>query len=89
MSFDNFFFFKSFIANTHVHADHISGTGKIKEFIPDCRSVISRASKAEADKYVDPKEVLWIGNIQLEVKATPGHTDGDFFFFFCIIFALK
>ncbi|XP_054718940.1 uncharacterized protein LOC129228289 [Uloborus diversus] len=65
-----------FAANTHVHADHITGTGEIKKHIPGCLSVISRASGAKADKLLDAMDVLEIGDIKLEVRPTPGHTDG-------------
>lgn len=68
------FFFLA--ANTHVHADHITGTGEIKQLIPDCQSVISKASEAKADKYLNPMDVLQVGDIQLEVRPTPGHTNG-------------
>ncbi|XP_035206026.1 persulfide dioxygenase ETHE1 homolog, mitochondrial-like isoform X1 [Stegodyphus dumicola] len=65
-----------YAANTHVHADHITGTGEIKKLLPDCQSVISRASGAQADKYLEPRDMLEIGDIRLEVRPTPGHTDG-------------
>merc|ERR1712141_747679 len=47
--------------NTHLHADHITGTGLLKKLIPTCRSMISKASGAKAE---------------LEVRSTPGHTNG-------------
>ena len=62
--------------NTHVHADHITGTGEIKRRIPSCQSVISTASKAQADVHVTDGEVIKFGPFQLEVRSTPGHTDG-------------
>ena len=31
-----------FVLNTHVHADHITGTGRLKGLLPGARSVISR-----------------------------------------------
>lgn len=65
-----------YAANTHVHADHITGTGDIKKLVPDSRSVISKASGAKADMHVEPMDVLKIGDISLEVRATPGHTNG-------------
>ncbi|GBN73800.1 Persulfide dioxygenase ETHE1, mitochondrial [Araneus ventricosus] len=65
-----------YAANTHVHADHITGTGEIKKLLPNCKSVISKASGAKADKYLEPMEILRVGDIQLEVCPTPGHTNG-------------
>lgn len=28
--------------NTHMHADHITGTGMLKKLVPGCKSVISK-----------------------------------------------
>uniref|UniRef100_K7FNY5 ETHE1 persulfide dioxygenase n=1 Tax=Pelodiscus sinensis TaxID=13735 RepID=K7FNY5_PELSI len=38
-----------FAANTHCHADHITGTGLLKKMLPGCRSVISKDSGPSAD----------------------------------------
>ncbi|CAG0914508.1 unnamed protein product [Notodromas monacha] len=65
-----------YAANTHVHADHITGTGKLKELVPTCKSLLSRASGGEADVLVDHGEVIEVGKLQIEVRATPGHTNG-------------
>ncbi|CAO1948048.1 unnamed protein product [Urochloa humidicola] len=62
--------------NTHVHADHVTGTGLIKTKLPGVKSVISRASKAKADHFVDHGDKIHFGNLFLEVRATPGHTAG-------------
>lgn len=62
--------------NTHVHADHITGTGLIKTKLPGAKSVISKASGAKADRSVEHGEKIYFGNLFLEVRATPGHTAG-------------
>lgn len=62
--------------NTHVHADHVTGTGLIKTKLPGVKSVISRASGAKADHFVDHGDKIHFGNLFLEVRATPGHTAG-------------
>ncbi|KAL2331238.1 hypothetical protein Fmac_018819 [Flemingia macrophylla] len=62
--------------NTHVHADHVTGTGLIKSKVPDVKSVISKASGATADLYVEPGDKVYFGNLFLEIRATPGHTKG-------------
>ncbi|CEF99331.1 Beta-lactamase-like [Ostreococcus tauri] len=66
--------------NTHCHADHITGTGDLKKKIPGLKSVISKASLARADMFVEHGDVISFGadssSINLEVRATPGHTDG-------------
>ena len=65
-------------ANTHVHADHITGTGLLRKLVPGCKSVISSASGAVADVKVQPGEKIKFGTQELEVRATPGHTAGEY-----------
>lgn len=62
--------------NTHCHADHVTGTGALKARLPALRSVIAAAAGAQADVLVGHGEVLRVGSIELEVRATPGHTAG-------------
>ncbi|CAH8363554.1 unnamed protein product [Eruca vesicaria subsp. sativa] len=62
--------------NTHVHADHVTGTGLLKTKLPGVKSVISKASGSKADKFLEHGEKVYIGDIYLEVRATPGHTAG-------------
>ncbi|TYH86468.1 hypothetical protein ES332_D01G045100v1 [Gossypium tomentosum] len=62
--------------NTHVHADHVTGTGLIKGKVPGVKSVISKASGSKADVFVEPGDKISFGDLFLEVRATPGHTMG-------------
>lgn len=62
--------------NTHVHADHITGTGFLKKQFPSCKSAISAASKADADVKLKEGDKLTFGKYELEVRSTPGHTNG-------------
>jgi len=64
--------------NTHVHADHITGTGLLKRLLSEMgvKSVISKPSGAQADLYVKHGDVLTFGGHSLEVRETPGHTNG-------------
>ncbi|XP_019154047.1 PREDICTED: persulfide dioxygenase ETHE1 homolog, mitochondrial [Ipomoea nil] len=62
--------------NTHVHADHVTGTGLIKSKAPGVKSIISKASNASADVFIEPGEKIYFGDLFLEVRATPGHTSG-------------
>ena len=62
--------------NTHCHADHVTGTGELKKRVPDMQSVISTASGAQADIHVQAGDKIEFGNRYVEVRATPGHTDG-------------
>ncbi|KAJ8460738.1 hypothetical protein OPV22_033664 [Ensete ventricosum] len=62
--------------NTHVHADHVTGTGLIKKKMPEVKSVISKVSNAKADHVVEHGDKIYFGDLFLEVRATPGHTQG-------------
>lgn len=65
-----------YCANTHVHADHVTGTGELKKLIPSCESIISLCSGAQADKYVKSGDEIQFGRYSVEVRQTPGHTNG-------------
>ncbi|MCL7045412.1 hypothetical protein MKW94_019711 [Papaver nudicaule] len=62
--------------NTHVHADHVTGTGLLKSKVEGVKSMISKASNSKADLFVEHGDKIQIGNLFLEVRATPGHTAG-------------
>ncbi|CDP06078.1 unnamed protein product [Coffea canephora] len=62
--------------NTHVHADHVTSTGLIKSKVPGVKSIISKASNAQADLLIEPGDKVYFGDLFLEVHATPGHTLG-------------
>mmetsp|Transcript_17257 Transcript_17257/g.19629 ORF Transcript_17257/g.19629 Transcript_17257/m.19629 type:complete len:237 (+) Transcript_17257:68-778(+) len=68
-----------FALNTHVHADHITGSGKLKRKNAGCQSILGKTGneEAEADIKIDDGEVLRIGEtLKLEARHTPGHTKG-------------
>lgn len=62
--------------NTHVHADHVTGTGLIKTKVPGVKSIISKTSGSKADLHVEHGDKVSFGDLFLEVRATPGHTLG-------------
>lgn len=60
---------------THIHADHITGTGKLRQ-LTECLGIVpQKANAACADRYIGDGEVLELGEIKIEAIATPGHTD--------------
>lgn len=74
---DNHFGKRFFTVNTHMHADHITGTGKLKCLLPGCQSMISRSSGAKADILLNPDDQISFGRHNLRVLPTPGHTEGQ------------
>lgn len=50
------------LLNTHVHADHITGTGKLKTMIPGSRSVLSEVSGAQADIKISEGDEIRFGS---------------------------
>ncbi|GFP90260.1 persulfide dioxygenase ethe1 homolog mitochondrial [Phtheirospermum japonicum] len=44
--------------------------------VPGVKSIISKASNAKADLLVEPGDKIRFGDLFLEVRATPGHTEG-------------
>lgn len=68
--------------NTHMHADHITGTGELKS-LSKCKSIISAASGALADIFITEEDTVDFGRYKMRVLATPGHTNG------CITYYLR
>ena len=65
-----------FGVNTHAHADHITGTGILKQKVNGLQSVIAEASGAKADCAIGPGDRIVFGSRFLMARATPGHTAG-------------
>lgn len=61
---------------THVHADHVTSSGVLRVRRGSHSVASARGGANCADVMVDDGDVVATGCIQLEVRATPGHTDG-------------
>jgi glyoxylase-like metal-dependent hydrolase (beta-lactamase superfamily II) len=60
---------------THIHADHVTGTARLRE-LTHCQGVVPQnASAACADRFLADGEVLRVGSVEIVAIATPGHTD--------------
>lgn len=60
---------------THIHADHITGTAKLRE-ATGCLGIVPDKARAScADRYIKDGETLQLGSIAIKAIATPGHTD--------------
>ncbi len=66
--------------DTHVHADHITGLGELRDRTK-CVTVMGRASSVDVvSMRVDDGDVIEIAGLRLEVMHTPGHTDDSYCF---------
>jgi sulfur dioxygenase len=64
------------VLDTHVHADHVTAQGLLRERF-GARSVMSERSGAVcADRLVKHGDRIEFGRHALEVRETPGHTNG-------------
>ncbi len=68
------------VLETHIHADHITGAGQLKERT-GCRIGVSAAAKTDADLQLTDGQVIEVGSLKLKVLATPGHTDSCLSFY--------
>ncbi|MAQ13768.1 MAG: MBL fold metallo-hydrolase [Sandaracinus sp.] len=63
--------------DTHVHADHVTAAGLLRERT-GCKTVVSAEAGALcADLRLGHGQTLEVGRIQIEARHTPGHTSGD------------
>jgi len=63
-----------YVIDTHVHADHISSGRKLAE-LAGAKYVLHASAGARYNFFpVNEADVLDLGNVQIEVLHTPGHT---------------
>ena len=67
-------------AETHVHADHITASGKLREKLNIQTAVGELCGAATADIQLKEGDVLIVGHQTINVIATPGHTAGSLSF---------
>lgn len=64
-----------FCLETHIHADHITGTGKLRE-ITGCKGIVPANAAANcADRFIRDREIIKLGKIEIQAIETCGHTD--------------
>ena len=65
---------------THVHADHITASGLLREKLGIKTGVSAQCGAATADLQLKHGDNLAFGSQQIKVIATPGHTQGSLSF---------
>lgn len=60
---------------THIHADHVTGTGKLRKKT-GCLGVLPANTQVDcADQLIEDGGILQLGAVLIEAIATPGHTN--------------
>lgn len=62
------------VLDTHVHADHVTGAGALRDKT-GAKVVVSHRGSEAADIHVKDGDTLKLGALSVEVLETPGHTD--------------
>jgi len=65
-----------YAVETHVHADHITGSGMLRERTGCKTGVAASENVACADLHLNDNDVLKLGDLEVKVLTTPGHTSG-------------
>ncbi|MDJ0900239.1 MAG: MBL fold metallo-hydrolase [Xenococcus sp. MO_188.B8] len=64
-----------FCLETHIHADHITGTGKLRQ-LTGCLGILPVNAQANcADRFIRDSEIITLGQIEIKAYETLGHTD--------------
>ena len=61
---------------THVHADHVTGAWLHRQGCGSNIAVSAAAGAQGANQLLEPGDRIALGARHLQVRATPGHTDG-------------
>jgi len=65
-----------FTLETHVHADHVTGASTLREQVGSKIGLGAESGAEGADRYLGDRERIAFGKRYLEVRSTPGHTQG-------------
>jgi sulfur dioxygenase len=69
----------TYAMETHVHADHVTASGKLREGT-GCQLVVGTGGASCANLHVRHGDVVRVGNLGVQALATPGHTDDSMSF---------
>jgi len=64
-----------YLLETHVHADHVTGNGKLQDVFPSAKVGLSEKANVKFDHVLlADGSVLKVGDIEIKIFYTPGHT---------------
>ena len=64
-----------FCLETHIHADHITGTAKLRD-LTGCQGIVPVNALAKcADRFIKDGETIKLGELEIRAIETLGHTD--------------
>ena len=66
-----------YVLDTHVHADHVTAAGLLRQRLGAKTAVSAEAGAPCADLRLEHGATLQVGAIHVEARHTPGHTSGD------------
>ena len=61
---------------THLHADHVTASGYLRERLGSQVVVGAKAGVENADRELEDGALIELGSVRLEALFTPGHTEG-------------
>lgn len=71
----------TFALDTHVHADHITALGALRETL-GCVTYLGNHGDIDcADNGLNDNQVIKMGELEIHVLFTPGHTDDSYSFY--------
>lgn len=70
-----------YVLDTHIHADHVTGAGEIRNRLGVKTAVAEKANVPCADINLKENDVIKFGEFSIKVLETPGHTDSSLSFY--------
>src|SRR6185295_10646416 len=61
---------------THVHADHVTSGWLLKDSLGSAIAIAAESGAQGADRYLKQGDRIAFGERYVDVRATPGHTQG-------------
>mgnify|MGYP003574653052 CR=1 FL=1 len=76
---DELGFALAYVLETHVHADHITAAGELRERT-GAKTVAGALGAECADLHLEHGDTIDLGTVRIEALSTPGHTDDSMSF---------